>query len=479
MNINISDILQRGEGITVEFKKAKNKVPESLFDSVCAFLNRNGGTVLLGVQDDGTVEGIESDAVQQMKKDIVNMCNNPQKLMPTFLLEVKAVEYQGKNLLQIFVPVSSQVHRCNGLVYDRNADGDFVLRTDEQIKQCYIRKNSAYSENIVYPYLYESDFVPGLVQRTRQIIQINFPDHPWNSMTNKEFFYNSGLWRRDLATGIEGFTMAALLLFGNDAVITSAVPHYKIDAFLRRRDLDRYDDRENIRCNIIEAYDKLMAFVKKHLPDKFYLEGIQRMSLRDKIFREVVANILIHREYTNAYPTSFTIYKDKVEAKNANKPHTYGQLLPNRFEPFPKNPHLAQIFTLMGRSEEAGTGTRNIYKYSKAYSGSENIQLIEEDVFISQVPLNEQYFVSDTLNDTLNDTNDTLNDTLNDTNDTLNANQRNIINLISKNQLVKQKEIAKTLDISIETVKREMLKLIKMNKIQREGSRKSGYWVVL
>jgi predicted HTH transcriptional regulator len=45
--------------------------------------------------------------------------------------------------------------------------------------------------------------------------------------------------------------------------------------------------------------------------------------------------------------------------------------------------------------------------------------------------------------------------------------------------LIKQKEIAKTLDISIETVKREMLKLIKLNKIQRKGSRKTGYWVVI
>jgi len=199
MTINIPDILQRGEGLTVEFKKAKNKVPESLFETICAFLNRNGGTVLLGVLDNGTVEGIEKDAVQQMKKDIANLSNNPQKLFPTFLLDVEVVEYEQKSLIKIFIPVSSQVHRCNGLVYDRNADGDFILRTDEQIKQCYMRKNNAYSENTVYPYLYESDFVPGIVQRVRKIIKINFPDHPWNDMTDREFFYNSGLWRRDLA----------------------------------------------------------------------------------------------------------------------------------------------------------------------------------------------------------------------------------------------------------------------------------------
>jgi ATP-dependent DNA helicase RecG len=91
-----------------------------------------------------------------------------------------------------------------------------------------------------------------------------------------------------------------------------------------------------------------MAFAAKHLPDKFYLQGDMRISLREKIFREIVANMLVHREYTNAYPSSFVIYQDRVETKNANRPHLYGQLTPDNFEPFPKNPHIIQIFTQIG-----------------------------------------------------------------------------------------------------------------------------------
>jgi len=72
-----------------------------------------------------------------------------------------------------------------------------------------------------------------------------------------------------------------------------------------------------------------MNFVEKHLPDKFYLQGIQRISLRDKIFRKIIANMLIHREYINAYPSTFIIYKNKVVTKNANKAHHFGQLTPN------------------------------------------------------------------------------------------------------------------------------------------------------
>ena len=50
---------------------------------------------------------------------------------------------------------------------------------------------------------------------------------------------------------------------------------------------------------------------------------------------------------------------------------------------------LAQIFTQMGRSEELGTGLRNVYKYSKAYSGSDDILFNKEDVFTVDGPVGQ------------------------------------------------------------------------------------------
>lgn len=267
--------------------------------------------------------------------------------------------------------------------------------------------------------------------------------------------------------------MTALLLFGKDEIIQSAIPHYKIDALVRIDNLDRYDDRENIRCNIIEAYDRLMNFVAKHLPDKFYLQGDQRISLREKIFREIVANILIHREYTNAYPSTFIIYRNRVETKNANKPHFIGQLVPGNFEPYPKNPHLAQIFTQMGRSEELGTGVKNVYKYSKAFSGSDNIIFNEEDVFVTKVPLKEQHKKDFNKNDELNGG---LNDGLNDG---LNNRQRKTLDMIKKKPGIKVKTLSEELNIPIDTLDRYIKIFVKKNLVEHRGSKKTGgYYIV-
>ena len=84
-----------------------------------------------------------------------------------------------------------------------------------------------------------------------------------------------------------------------DDVILSVLPFHKTDAICRIENTDRYDDREDIRTNLIESYDHLMHFAEKHLPDKFVLQGDIRISVRNLIFREVISNTLIHREYTN------------------------------------------------------------------------------------------------------------------------------------------------------------------------------------
>ena len=67
------------------------------------------------------------------------------------------------------------------------------------------------------------------------------------------------------------------------------------------------------------------------------------ISLRSIIFRELVANIIAHREYTSAAPATMMIYTDRVEFKNPNVPHYHGRIDPGNFTPFPKNPTICKF----------------------------------------------------------------------------------------------------------------------------------------
>jgi len=201
-------------------------------------------------------------------------------------------------------------------------------------------------------------------------------------MEDFDLLKSAQLYLKDYQSGKEGFTLASVLLLGKDAVILSALPHFRTDAILRRENVDRYDDRDDIRTNLVESYDRLMAFTAKHLPDKFYLEKDQRINLRDHIFREVAGNILIHREYLNPFPAKLVIEQNRVYAENSNKPHGHGLINPANFSPFPKNPVIAKFFREIGRADEMGSGVRNLFKYCKVYSG-EKPQLREDDIFKS------------------------------------------------------------------------------------------------
>lgn len=110
--------------------------------------------------------------------------------------------------------------------------------------------------------------------------------HPWDYMTDEELLRSAGLYGTDVATGESGYNLAAILLLGKDEVIQNVCPVYETDALVRKVNVDRYDDREIVRTNLIESFDFLMDFIKKHLPDKFFLEDENRVSLRNIIARD-------------------------------------------------------------------------------------------------------------------------------------------------------------------------------------------------
>jgi ATP-dependent DNA helicase RecG len=207
-------------------------------------------------------------------------------------------------------------------------------------------------------------------------------------MDNMELLRSSSLWKKDYQSGLEGFTLSAVVLLGKDEAIQSILPHYKTDAISKIDNVDRYDDRDDIRCNLMNAYGRLNDFIRKHLPDKFYLEGNQRVNLRDKIFREVIGNILVHREFSNAFPAKLIIERNHVSTENWNKPHGNGKIDPSNFSPFPKNPNIAKFFKEIGWVDELGSGIRNTSKYCNIYNDNGgNAEFIEGDIFKTIIPL--------------------------------------------------------------------------------------------
>lgn len=456
--------IKQGEGIDVEFKLSQHGVPENLYETICAFLNHNGGHILLGVDDNKNITGIEPTKIKNYINQIISSVNNPNKLSPTFYLSPEVVEIEGKQIVFMFVPESSQVHSTSGKIFDRNYDGDFeISKNHALVTALYQKKQQTFTENKIYPYIKLTDLRDDLFLRVRKLAANNRPNHPWLEMSNLELMQSASLYQKDFLTGQEGFTLAAALLLGKDEVIHSILPAYKTDAILRVQNLDRFDDRDDVRTNLIESYDRLMAFVLKHLPDKFYEEhDAQRKSIRSVIFHEVIVNLLGHREFTNPFPAKFIIEANNVRTENWNKPHGFGIIDPSNFTPHTKNPNIARFFREIGRFEELGSGVRNIFKYTHFYSNGKQPQLTEGDIFKLTIPLAEiQHYE--------------IKGAIEGLNEGLNEGLKTVLIAIKNKQGIQAKDISVLLNNRpIKTIERQIKSLVEKGYIEHIGSRKTG-----
>ncbi|MDO4327460.1 MAG: putative DNA binding domain-containing protein [bacterium] len=381
-------LIQNGESLEVEFKKSTTDITKDVYDTVCAFSNRNGGHIFLGVKDNGTILGIQPDCVDAMKKNFVTSVNNENKMYPPLYLTPIEYEYDGKVILYIRVPVCSSVCRCNGRIFDRNHEADIdITNHSDEVYRLYARKSGSYFVNKVTRFGMDA-LRPDLIERAKKMTRVRGENHPWRSMSDDELLRSAGLILTDEFTQQEGITIAAILLFGKDSTIMSVLPQHKTDAIFRVQNLDRYDDRDVVITNLLESYDRLITFGEKHLNDTFHLEGMQSVSARDHILREIVSNLLMHRDFSSGYVAKMVIEKDKLYTENANLSHGYGILNLATFDPFQKNPPISKVFREIGLADELGSGMRNTYKYTKMYSGGEP-QFVEGDVFRITIPLTD------------------------------------------------------------------------------------------
>ena len=63
----IKNIISQGEGVNIEFKKSTTDITKDVYETVCAFSNREGGHILLGVKDDGTVIGVDRNRAERIR----------------------------------------------------------------------------------------------------------------------------------------------------------------------------------------------------------------------------------------------------------------------------------------------------------------------------------------------------------------------------------------------------------------------------
>jgi ATP-dependent DNA helicase RecG len=394
----IKDLIERDEGFQLEFKDYRKEMNHDIYETVCSFSNRAGGLILIGIEEGShAIVGVPKDKVLSFQKDFTNACANKEILSPKLTYELEETLVEGKSVLSVSIYPSVAVESVSvkdkrGMrIIDRLKDADVDI-TDESalVNQLHLRKIQFHSADTVFPALRFEDLRSDLIERARRMAvhaSIDHP-HPWGTMEDQELLSSAGLFLRDPITNVEGYTLSAALLFGDDRTIMACCPTHRTDCLVRINNLDRYDDRDNIRTNLLDSYERMMAFIAKHLKSGYAQDenGLTYYP-RDRLFKEAIANILIHREFFSPVASTMVIYQDRVEFHNPCRAVNYGEITPSHnFHPISKNPRIASVFSNIGLADELGSGVLNMFKYSRVYTGSVP-SMVEEDEFVTIIPL--------------------------------------------------------------------------------------------
>lgn len=172
------------EGVTVEFKRAGDGAKADASETICAFLNRYGGELFLGVADNGDMIGFPEERAEEIVRQLIKVAKDPNLMDPPFVLFPEKRRMGNVWIVRLQVPQSSQVHRWKGVCYDRANEADVTISSSDAIAQMYIRKQHVFTEQKVYPLVTIKDLRTDLLPKVRNLTRIGRDTHPcWRCPT--------------------------------------------------------------------------------------------------------------------------------------------------------------------------------------------------------------------------------------------------------------------------------------------------------
>jgi ATP-dependent DNA helicase RecG len=268
---------------------------------ICAFANTNGGTMIIGKDDDSTLFGV--DNVAKLLEDLPNKIRNSM----TIIADVDAEEEDGKHLIRISVKPYPYPISYHGKYYYRTGSTTQEL-TGSALDEFMLRRLGKTWDGVPVPYVSISDFESDAFKifRRKAIESTRLTEQ--DLQISDEMLLDS----LQLTEG-KYLKRAAILLFHQDPEKWVPGAFVKIGMF--ENDADLLYQHE-VHGPLISMVDKIMDIVYlNYFKGIISYEGIQRIEsypVPHPAFREAITNAIMHRNYSTGIPIQIKIYKDKV-----------------------------------------------------------------------------------------------------------------------------------------------------------------------
>lgn len=455
-----------------EAKKCADKLPRSFWLTYSSFANTFGGTIVLGLDEDKDDKsklipyGVDKPA--EIIQSLWDQLNNPQKVNVNLLSEkdVRVVEYEGKNLIEITIPRAERQRRpvyINGSIengtYKRNGEGDYLC-TMAELSEMLRDASEDSNDSRICTQIQLKDLDKKSVESYRTLMTNLKPEHPWNKETDEEFLRLIGAASLDEKDVLKP-TIAGLLMFGFDYSIERELPRYMLDYFEFKDGSGDWTNRMTTDTgewsgNLFEFYMYVANRLNWNGDRAFSLEGVVRVDDNDllKAEREAVLNAIAHADYSGSGGIRVELGTDILRIRNPGTFRIPIKLAESGGHSDPRNPLIMKMFMLVGLVDRAGSGVHRMV------SACRNLGLNKPTIIESSQPstVTVELYIRESEKKVPMPT---------------------ILEYIAKNDHASIQEISKATGISTSTVSRRIRDLKESGRLVREGGRSTGHWKII
>ncbi len=424
------------ENENVEFKQ---EYVSDIRKEVMGFVNAEGGTIYVGIQNDGTVIGVDNPDGVMLQ--IVNSLKD--SLAPDVMpfVRVKTVEMDNNQVVEIHVMTGTNrpyYLREKGLkpsgVYVRKGSSTQPM-TEEGIREMMI-------QNRGHSYELSRSINQELTFHTLEF-----------EMKKREIEFGSSQMRTLKLIGEDGLYTNLAYLLSDQCTTTTKI------ALFQGSDKELFRDRKEFTGSILKQLEDTYQFIDLNNRTKATFSGLDRTDFRDyptQAIREALLNSYVHRDYSFSGSNLINIYEDRIEFVSLGG-LVSGLELESIFLGISqsRNPNLASIFYRMKLIESYGTG---IGKIERAYKECKIKPKFETAKGVFRVTL--------------------PNRNVEEKNESSNTDERKLIlEYANKNKKITRKEVEELIGAGTTKAFRLLKELCQYKLLIKQGSGKQIYYV--
>lgn len=434
--------------IETQYVEFKSNWRDEFLKAVCAFANSDGGTLFVGVNDDGEPVGVKD--LRKLLDDIPNKIRNKLGIISSVEIETR----DGVSVIKITVAPQSVPISYDGKYYIRSGSNNFELRGTE-LSEFLLKKHDINWDEFIEDGATFEDIHIGAIEKFKEDAIDRIPAIT-KEKNGKVILEKLNLVKKNK------LKRAAIMLFGKNPQNFHTSAYLRIGKFLTETDILTTDI---VKGNLFEQLESTLDILRtKYLLSYIKFEGIHRREVLEypyEALREVILNALIHRNYLGTSNIQVRVYDDRIVFMNEGKlpPEVPIEKLKTNHLSKPGNPLVADVFYKAGFIESWGRGTLKIIE--KCLEQGLPEPDFNEDHGVFTVTLYKTELKENILGENVKDT------------------VEEILALISENPSITMSELAKNTGLSVKGVEWNIKRLRDSGILRREGSPRSGHWEVV